>query len=104
MTNGERYILSPFADKSIVRLMSSVPMIFTFKTVMVEAASVEISSVSSFEPGLIMSVISLVAIMSVPRRIGIVGVSGVSRFKVYADLGGGRMNGKASRYDQTKNK
>ena len=86
--------------------MPSVPMIFTFETVMVEAAPVEIGSVASFEPGLIMSVISLVAIMSVPCRIGIISISRVSRFKVYidVDLGGSRINGKASRYDQTKDK
>ena len=81
-------------------------MIFTFKSVMVKVASVEIGPVTSFEPGLIMSVISLVPIMSVPCRIGIIGVSGVSRFKVYADMGlrGGRINGKTAGYDQTKNK
>ena len=83
-----------------------MPMIFTFKTVMVEVASVEISSVTSFEPGLIMSVISLVAIMSVPCRIGVISISRVSRFKVYidVDLGGGRINGKTSGHDETKNK
>ena len=83
--------------------MSSVPMIFTFKTVVIEGASIEIGPVISFKPGLIMSVIRLVAIMSVPCRIGIIGVSGVSRFKVYADMGlrGGRINGKAAGYDQT---
>jgi hypothetical protein len=85
--------------------MPSVPMIFTFKTVVIEGASVEIGPVSPFKPGLIMSVISLVAIMSVPCRIGIIGISRVSRFKVYVDvdLGGGRINGKAAGYDQTKN-
>ena len=83
-----------------------MPMIFTFKTVMVEVASVEIGSVTSFEPGLIMSVISLVAIMSVPCRIGVISISRVSRFKVYidVDLGGGRINGKTSGHDETKNK
>lgn len=86
--------------------MSSVPMIFAFKTVMVEGASVEIGTVSSFKPGLIMSIISLVAIMSVPCGIGIIGISRESSFKAYADadLGGSRINGKASRYDQTKYK
>ena len=86
--------------------MPSVPMIFLFKTIMVEAASVEIGAVRSFEPGLIMSVIGLVAIMSVPCRIGIIGISRVSGFKAYADanLGGSRIDGKASGYDQTKNK
>jgi len=79
-------------------------MIFAFKTVVIEGASVEIGPVISFESGVIMSVIGLVAIMSVPCRIGIVGISRVSRFKVYADLGGGRINGKASGYDQAKNK
>jgi hypothetical protein len=81
-------------------------MIFAFKTVVIEGASVEISPVISFEPGLIMSVISLVAVMSVPCRIGIIGISRVSTFKAYADadLGGSRSSGKASGYDQTKNK
>ena len=86
--------------------MPSVPMIFLFKTIMVEAASVEIGAVRSFEPGLIMCVISLIAIMSMPCRIGIIGISRVSGFKAYADanLGGSRIDGKASGYDQTKNK
>jgi len=86
--------------------MPSVPMIFTFETVMVEAASVEIGSVASFEPRLIMSVISLVAIMSVPCRIGIISISRVRRFKVYidVDLGGSRINGKTSGHDETKDK
>lgn len=86
--------------------MPSVPMIFAFKTIVIEAASVEIGTVRSFKPGLIMSVISLVAIMSVPCRIGIIGISRVSSFKAYADanLGGSRIDGKASGYDQTKNK
>jgi hypothetical protein len=66
--------------------MSSVPMIFTFISVMVEVASFKIGSVTSFEPGLIMTVISLVAIMSVPCRIGIISISRVSIFKVYADM------------------
>ena len=81
-------------------------MIFTFKSVMVEVASVEIGPVTSFEPGLIMSVISLVPIMSVPCRIGIIGISRVSSSEVYADmdLGRSRINGKTSGYDQTKNK
>ena len=81
-------------------------MIFTFKTVMVEGTSVKVGPVTSFEPGLIMSVISLVAVMSVPCRIGIIGISRVSGFKAYADanLGGSRIDGKASGYDQTKNK
>jgi hypothetical protein len=81
-------------------------MIFTFKSVMVEVAPVEIGPVTSFEPGLIVSVISLVAIMSVPCRIGIIGISRVSISKVYADmdLGRSRINGKTSGYDQTKNK
>jgi hypothetical protein len=86
--------------------MPSVPMIFTFKTVVIEAASIEIGPVSSFKPGLIVSVISLVAIMSVPCRIGIIGISRVRIFKVYTDvdLGGSRIDGKTSGYDQTKNK
>ena len=86
--------------------MSSVPMIFAFITIVIEAAPVEIGPVSSFKPRLIMGVIRLVAIMPVPCRIGIIGVSGVSRFKVYVDmdLRGGRINGKTAGYDQTKNK
>ena len=81
-------------------------MIFTFKSVMVEVASVEIGPVTSFEPGLIMSVIGLVAIMSVPCGIGIITISRVSTFKANADadLGGSRIDGKTSGYDQTKNK
>jgi hypothetical protein len=81
-------------------------MIFAFKTVVIEAASIEIGPVRSFKPGLIMSVISLVAVMSVPCRIGIIGISRVSSFKAYADadLGGSRIDGKASGDDQTKNK
>lgn len=88
----------------LIPLVPSVPMIFAFKTVVIEGASVEISSVSSLEPGVIVFIINVVAIMSVPGRIGIIGVSRISRFKVYADLGRGRMNGKAAGYDQTKNK
>ena len=86
--------------------MPSVPMIFTFKSVMIEIASIEIGPVTSFEPGLIMSVISLVAIMSVPCRIGIIGIARVSSSKVYTDmdLGGSRINGKTSGYNETKNK
>ena len=86
--------------------MPSVPMIFTFVTVMVKAASVEIGSVASFEPGLIMSVINLVAVMSVPCRIGVISIARISRFKIYidVDLGGSRMNGKTSGHDETKNK
>jgi hypothetical protein len=86
--------------------MPSVPMIFTFKSVMVEVASVEVSLVTSFEPGLIVSVISLVAIMSVPCRISIIGISRVSSSEVYVDmnLGRSRINGKTSGYDETKNK
>jgi len=81
-------------------------MIFAFKTIVIKLAPVEIGPVISFEPGLIMSVIRLIAIMSVPCRIGIIGISRVSRFKVYADMGlrGGRINGKTAGYDQTKNK
>ena len=90
----------------MLRLMSSVPMIFAFVTVVIEAAPVEIGPVRSFKPRLIMGIIRLVAIMSVPCRIGIIGVSGIGRFKVYADMDlcGSRMNGKTAGYDQTKNK
>ena len=86
--------------------MPSVPVIFTFISVMIEVATFKIGPVTSFEPGLIMTVISLVPIMSVPRRIGIISISRVRIFKVYADmdLGGSRINGKTSGYDQTKNK
>jgi len=86
--------------------MPSVPMIFAFKTVVIELAPVEIGLVIPFKPGLIVGVISLVAVMSVPSRIGIIGISRVSSFKAYADadLGGSRIDGKASGYDQTKNK
>ena len=66
--------------------MPSVPMIFTLETVVIEAAAVEIGPVTSFENWLVMSVISLVAIMAVPCRISIIGISRVSIFKVYADM------------------
>ena len=81
-------------------------MIFAFKTIVIEGASVKIDPVISFKPWLIMSIISLVAVMSVPCRISIIGISRVSTFKAYADadLGGSRIDGKASGYDQTKNK
>jgi hypothetical protein len=86
--------------------MPSVPMIFLFKTIMIEGAAMEIRSVTSFENRLVMSVISLIAVMSMPCWISVIGISRVSIFKVYADMDlcGSRINGKTSGYDQTKNK
>jgi hypothetical protein len=80
-----------------------MPMIFPLETFMVEAASDEISPVFSFESGLIMGIVSLVAIMPVPGGIGVIGISRVMSFievHVHVDLGIRRISDKASRYDQ----
>ena len=77
-------------------------MIFTLKTVMVEASSGKINPVFSFESGLIMGIVSTVTIMAVPGRIGIIGISRVMSFiEAYAhvDLGISRIDGKAPGYD-----
>jgi hypothetical protein len=78
-------------------------MIFTLKTFMVEAPSGKISPVFSFEGGLIMGIVSLVAIMPVPCRISVVGISRVMFFieiHVHVDLRISRISDKTSCYDQ----
>jgi hypothetical protein len=78
-------------------------MIFALITIMVEAPSREISPVFSFESGLIMGIVSLVTIVPVPGRIGVVGISRVMSFieiHVHVDLGIRRITDEASCYDQ----
>ena len=78
-------------------------MIFALKTFMIEAPSGKISPVFSFESGLIMGIVGLVAIMSVPGRIRVIGISRVMSFveiHIHVNLGIRRIGDKASCYDQ----
>ena len=78
-------------------------MIFTFETFMVEAPSGKIIPVFSFESGLIVGIVSLVAIVPVPGGISVVGISRVMFFieiHVYVDLGIRGISDKTSCDDQ----
>jgi hypothetical protein len=79
-----------------------------FPVVMVEPAMAhEIRPMFPVEPVVVVIVIDPVAIMSMPGRIGIVGISGVGRFVdpyIYMHLGAGGVHGQRACYDENHKK
>jgi hypothetical protein len=72
-----------------------MPVMFPFETIMVEFPATEVSAMVSFETAMIVFIVYPVAIVAVPFRIAIVGVTRIVSFKVYVDvyLGAGGLNG-----------
>lgn len=52
-----------------------VPVMFAFEAIVIELPFVEISAMFSFEPMVIMLVVSAVVVMSMPFRIPVIGIS-----------------------------
>ena len=84
-----------------------MPMGLAFVTIVVKAATVEVRAVFSLEPGMVMIVVSAVMIVSVPGRIGVIGVAGIGSFVdayTYVDLGAGGINSHRAGNDEAQNK
>jgi hypothetical protein len=61
-------------------LSPSLPMIFAFKALVIKAPSREIGSVLSFECGTIMGIVIVIAVMSVPGGVRVIGIPRVIPF------------------------
>jgi hypothetical protein len=80
--------------------MPVFPVPFAFETVMVELSSTKIGPVPTFEATVIVFVVNAVAIVALPGRIGIIGITRIVPFKVdgYLNLRFGRSSHKATGY------
>jgi hypothetical protein len=67
---------------SVSIVMPVSPVLFAFETVMVELSSTEIGPVPTFEAAVVVFVVNAVAIVAMPGRIGIIGITRVFSFKV----------------------
>jgi hypothetical protein len=83
------YILMPVVIVSAIIMSSMItsivatpaaPMIFTLETFVIKTPSIEIGSMISFEIGAIVSIVKTIAVMSMPGRIGIIGISWIISF------------------------
>jgi hypothetical protein len=80
-------------------------MLFAFETVTVELSSTEIGPVPAFEAAVIVFVVNTVAVVAMPGRIGIIGITRIVPFKVDGNLNlrFGRSSNKATRDDHHYN-
>ena len=85
----------------------ATPVVLALIAVMIKFPAMEISAVFPLKPIVIMVIISAVTIMSVPCRIAIIGVSGISPFvdtDAYVNLGAGGTCHQGTRHDEGQNK
>jgi hypothetical protein len=97
---------------------STAPMILALETLVVKTPSIKIGSVFPFEIGAIVGIVKTIAVMSMPGRIGIVGISWIISFidhdrgrrnsdadmRFHADLRKSRVCYKKTGYEHGKNK
>ena len=84
-----------------------MPVILAFIPVVIELPAMKIGAVFSFKPIVIVVIISAVTIMSVPCRIAIIGVSGISPFvdtDAHVNLGAGGTCHQGACHDEGQNK
>jgi hypothetical protein len=89
-------------------VMSFTPVAFAFVAIVIEATAGKIWPVLSFKSGVIMFVVDTIAVMTMPGRIGIIGIAGIIPFQakvyIHMNLGVGGISREATRDDQGENK